>query len=205
MSLTRALLLDLDNTLIDRDAALLTWLQSFRPRSGWDIDELVALDAGGRGSRRALFERLGIALRVSTAQARAQFERELPQHVRLRSGAIELLSGFRGPKIVITNGSSRVQRAKIAAVGLLPLLDGVVVSQEFGNPKPHASIFQHALALAGVDVRDAATAVMIGDDPAADIAGARSVGITALLLRTRWFEEPPDIAVLSTLSEVRLG
>jgi len=204
MSLIRALLLDLDNTLIDRDAALLSWLHSYIPSPGWDIEELVALDAGGRGSRRALFERIGIALQISTAQARARFERELPEHVRLRSGAIELLSAFQGPKIVITNGSSRVQRAKIATVGLLPFVDAVVVSQEFGNPKPHASIFQHALALAGVDVRDAATAVMIGDDPVADVAGAYSVGITAFLLRTRWFDAPTDIPILSTLHDVRL-
>ncbi len=200
----RALFFDLDNTLIDRDAAFVSWLQSHPSIANVDRDELVALDAGGHGPRRALFLRLGLLLQVSTAQARSLFERELPQHVKLRSGAIELLSGFPGPKIVITNGSSRMQRAKLAGASLLPLLDGVVVSQEFGNPKPHPSIFLHALDLAGVSACDAAQVLMIGDDPLADVAGARAVGITALLLRTRWFAPLPTQPVLATLSEVRL-
>jgi putative hydrolase of the HAD superfamily len=58
----------------------------------------------------------------------------------------------------------------------------IVVSSRVGYDKPHSGIFEHALELVGVPGREA---VHVGDNPATDIAGARSAGIRPILIRRR--------------------
>lgn len=67
---------------------------------------------------------------------------------------------------------------------LLAPFSVLVVSGDLGWMKPHASLFTEALAKLGVP---ASRAAMIGNDPKADIAPARALG-----LRTVWTPEPRD-------------
>ena len=58
-------------------------------------------------------------------------------------------------------------------------VDVAVGSKSHGRTKPHASIFESALSALGVVP---AEAVMVGDSYADDIAGARALGMRAILL-----------------------
>ncbi|MFN8223506.1 MAG: HAD family hydrolase [Gaiellales bacterium] len=58
-------------------------------------------------------------------------------------------------------------------------VDVCVGSKHHGYVKPHRSIFETALAALDVTV---AEAVMVGDSPSDDIAGAKAVGLRAILL-----------------------
>ena len=58
-------------------------------------------------------------------------------------------------------------------------VDVAVGSKSHGRTKPHASIFETALAALGVA---AAETVMVGDSYADDIEGARALGMRAILL-----------------------
>lgn len=60
------------------------------------------------------------------------------------------------------------------------LVDIAVSSSEHGYMKPHPSIFEAALKLAGVPAEDA---VMVGDSLTQDIDGARRVGMRGVLVR----------------------
>ena len=53
------------------------------------------------------------------------------------------------------------------------------ISARVGYQKPHAAIFEHALDL--LDVRPE-QAIHVGDDPQADVVGARAVGIEPVLI-----------------------
>ena len=79
--------------------------------------------------------------------------------------------------VLVTNGDRDLQRRKLVASGLLPLLDGVVISGVLGIGKPEPAIFAHALGLVGARPEDA---VMVGDSPHRDIAGAVASGIRAV-------------------------
>lgn len=195
---TRALLLDLDNTLIDRDRAFLAWLGCLG--TSVDTAAMIQLDRGGYGDKRALFTALGRALGVSPGRARAMHDEELPRFVELRDDAAALLDAFPGAKIVVTNGASLLQRAKVRAAGLDDRVDAVLVSSELGREKPDPCVFREALSRAGVSAGDA---LMVGDHPVTDIAGARAVGIAGRMLRTRWFEVPPGVTAIDRLTEVR--
>lgn len=65
-------------------------------------------------------------------------------------------------------------RAILGRCGIAAFLDPVVISDEFGWRKPRASIFAHALAVAGVD---AGAALYVGDTPLEDVHGARGAGL----------------------------
>ena len=58
-------------------------------------------------------------------------------------------------------------------------VDAIVGSRAHGYVKPHPTIFQSALQQLGVD---AAAAAMVGDSLEEDIAGARALGMRAILI-----------------------
>jgi putative hydrolase of the HAD superfamily len=77
-----------------------------------------------------------------------------------------------------------------------------VSSAEHGFMKPHPSIFERALAEAGVASREA---VMIGDSLKADIEGAVAIGMRGLLLRRSGEvprELPAGVTVITSLHEL---
>lgn len=53
------------------------------------------------------------------------------------------------------------------------------ISARVGYQKPHAAIFEHALELLDVSPEQA---IHVGDDPGADVSGARRVGIEPVLI-----------------------
>ena len=90
--------------------------------------------------------------------------------VRLRDAGFELA--------VVSNSEGTIEQMLIE-VGLRELLDAVVDSAVVGITKPDPRIFQIALDRLGVSPADA---IMVGDSPSADIAGAHAAGLRAALL-----------------------
>jgi putative hydrolase of the HAD superfamily len=69
----------------------------------------------------------------------------------------------------------------VSGLGLAPHFEAVFTSAETGFEKPHAQAFARARGALG----DPASIWMIGDNPSADVAGARAAGIPAILVRGR--------------------
>lgn len=92
---------------------------------------------------------------------------------------------------VVTNGSTIAQRAKIDLLGR-ERFASIVVSAEHGVAKPDAAIFRIALDELGVDPADA---VHVGDHPVNDVEGSRRAGVRAILLdRAGAAPLGPDVA-----------
>lgn len=86
--------------------------------------------------------------------------------------------------------------AMVEKLGLLPYLDGMTVSALAGKEKPHPQLFQIARKDAGFpDV-----AIMIGDNPKADVEGGQAAGMKTILVH-RDVESRAD-AVCPTLAEI---
>lgn len=83
------------------------------------------------------------------------------------------------------------------------LIDVAVSSSQHGFMKPHPSIFEAALKLAGVSASDA---VMVGDSLTQDIDGARRVGMRGILVRRSETIDRPreriDVPVIRSLTEL---
>ncbi|MGA5702518.1 HAD family hydrolase [Peterkaempfera bronchialis] len=98
------------------------------------------------------------------------------------------------PLVLLTDGNPAQQRAKLAATGLGAALSGVICTDEDQGRrfrKPHPSGFRRALSLLGCEPQDA---VMVGDRPDKDMAGATALGIRALRVRQGEYRDRPDPA-----------
>ncbi len=99
-----------------------------------------------------------------------------PRIVRLVPGTMELLEYLK-PKYhlhLITNGFQEIQHIKLEGSGMEPFFETLTVSEEVGVKKPNPEIFQYALRKAGATPEES---LMIGDEMAVDIDGARAAGI----------------------------
>ena len=103
-----------------------------------------------------------------------------PRIVRLVPGTMELLDYLK-PKYhlhLITNGFQEVQHTKLSGSGLEPYFETLTVSEEVGVKKPNPEIFHYALRKAHATAEES---LMIGDEMAVDIDGAREAGMDTLL------------------------
>jgi len=79
---------------------------------------------------------------------------------------------------VTTNLTTRLQLRKLRVLGIEDAVDAVVTSEEAGREKPGSVMF--TLPLARLDAR-AGDALVVGDDPASDVAGGNAVGLETAL------------------------
>jgi putative hydrolase of the HAD superfamily len=104
----------------------------------------------------------------------------------------------RGHRLVVVSNWDCSLPDWLGPTGLLDRVDGVVTSAEVGAAKPDPAVFRKALSLAGVD---GAGAVHVGDSLDNDVAGARALGIRAILVQ-REGEPPPGVESVRALTEV---
>ncbi|MEU4329667.1 HAD family hydrolase [Nonomuraea dietziae] len=183
----RLALFDLDNTLIDLDAAFKVWTVEFVGQhrlSREAVDWLVSLDRDGLPHREAFFAevRERFDLRASVEELWAAYRRRMPHLVRCRAEVLEGLQRLRaaGWKVgIVTNGTVDNQLGKIQRTGLVDVVDAYALSGAEGVRKPERGLFEIAARRCGADLADGGW--MVGDRLGADIAGGRAAG-----LRTIW-------------------
>ena len=101
--------------------------------------------------------------------------------------------------IVLSNHVPELESI-VDGVGLGDLVETVLSSARTGYEKPHPEAF----ALARTEAGNPAHLWMVGDNPDADVLGAESAGIPAILVRTedaRVSRQAPDLASAASLLE----
>ncbi|MDH6578796.1 HAD superfamily hydrolase (TIGR01549 family) [Kitasatospora sp. MAP5-34] len=186
------LLFDLDNTLLPRDAAYLAWAQDFledHHLPADDVNWFATIDGGGYVPRSTV---LGAAkhrygLDHSLEFLLAHYRRGINSHIHCPPSHIAALRSARAAGWtlgIVSNGGTRPQLEKIRRTGLVPLVDGWVISEEARYLKPDPRIFEIAAQRCGVQLtRDwTSHAWMVGDHAPADIAGAEVAGLRSVWL-----------------------
>ena len=107
----------------------------------------------------------------------------------------------RGMKIGLISNSHRPLASFGQHFELEDLISAAISSSEHGYLKPHPSIFEAALQLAGVAAHES---VMVGDSLTHDIEGARSVGMRGVLVHRsdESAHVAADIPVVRDLSDL---
>lgn len=110
-------------------------------------------------------------------------------------GAVEALAELRrrGHALgLLTNGGARLQRAKLERHDLGRFFDSVRIEGEVGVGKPEPAAFAMALAALGARPEEAC---MIGDDLEADVAGGRAAGLVTVWIDHAGVGVPRDARV----------
>ncbi|NTZ16935.1 HAD family hydrolase [Paenibacillus sp. JMULE4] len=103
--------------------------------------------------------------------------------------------------LLLTNGSPDLQQEKLAGVPeLAPYFDHIVISGDFGQGKPAAAIFEHAMGLLGIQADEG---VMIGDKLTTDILGSNTVGMRNMWINRHGLKRTDDIVPSHEIKSLR--
>jgi putative hydrolase of the HAD superfamily len=104
----------------------------------------------------------------------------------LPAASVQVLESLRAAGLrlgIVTNGVPDVQRRKVAALRVAPLVDGVIYAEDHApGGKPHPAVFARALLRLQVS---AAATVFVGDHPVKDVGGAAAAGLQTVWLTRR--------------------
>jgi len=201
MNNIKAVIFDIDDTLIDRKAAFLSFCNYFIDKysalypisiNKEDlIKYMIEIDGSGYGGLKNFLPRLNEVWKLPLTSE---------EFIKERNGVFgkfaiafpeshKVLSYMKTKyKLgVITNGYSKVQREKIKVAGLEDYFDDIIVSEETGTAKPDPRIFQLSCDNLGIKPEEA---VYVGDYYPNDIAGAISARITPI-----WICNNPDLNI----------
>ena len=221
-ALPRAVLLDLDDTILDDSGGVIScWraaCHAHRSRMN-GLDPEVVFDAVDRmrdwywsdperhrEGRLELAWARGEVVRLALAEIGVDDE-ELARRIgdsyhALRDDAIKPFDDAvstvqwlraQGCRLaLLTNGGSKGQRLKIDRFDLARLFDAILIEGEVGFGKPDPRIYSQALAALDVP---AANAWMVGDNLEWDVAGPQREGITGIWIDARRTGVPHGHAV----------
>jgi putative hydrolase of the HAD superfamily len=165
------------------------WMKEADTASFWiELYELMLSHAGVEDDTTALAT--DIYTEFGYAQSWQPYPDVVPALTRLSEAGFTIG--------LVSNWDTRLTSLSID-MGLSKYLDFVISSANVGLLKPQPEIFELALERAGVT---AAEAMHVGDHYYADIMGARSVGITPVLLDRKGTLGAADCLVVNDLGEL---
>lgn len=213
-----ALLLDLDDTILDGQAGLAdAWrsvsdalataigdvepaavMEQLRTSSDWYWSDDARHRVGRldlRGARRAVLrhvcESFGKPLPAVADEIAEAYTRLREESLVPFDGALDALARLRAaglPLGLVTNGAADVQRAKIERFDLARFFDVIVVEGEFGCGKPDARNFRHVVETVRVAPE---RALMAGDNYECDVLGSLGAGLHAVWIDRDERTAPP--------------
>ncbi|MEP7189494.1 MAG: HAD-IIIA family hydrolase [Roseiflexaceae bacterium] len=209
----KAILFDLDDTLLDRTTSLGEFVKEHYQRFKLDHvayetyhRRFMELDQRGYAAKPQVFQKLidDFVVPASVEALLADFEQDAWNSCTLLPDAAAVLAELRvrGYKLgVITNGEDWSQMRKLRVTGLVPLVDLIVISGNEQVKKPDPQIFTRAAER--LAVRPDACA-FVGDHARNDIYGAGAVG-----MKTIWYPGdqhwPAELAIVPDHTIQSLG
>lgn len=208
-------LFDLDGTLYDRDNLVRSIAISQFEKFGAElrqiseqeyVSKIERLDNHGHLLKEVLYEKLAFELSLDTKlkdRLLKHFWETYDNYLVLDPDIRRTLRGLKeaGVKLgIITNGGTARQQMKIQMLGLHDYFDVILISEQEGIKKPNPEIFRRALERCCVSHQ---TSVFIGDNPIADIDGAKAAGLDAIWKSVPyWDMTRPDVKSINQLSEL---
>lgn len=218
MTTLKAVMFDLDETLLNRTASIRLFLvdQMSRFPVLRQLDEtalqevFLELDRRGTVSKHLVYEQILKSISAEDAETASalfrDYENNCWRFAIAFPGLGELFDELKRSGLktaIVTNGQTHIQLRSLLALNLDRLADIYLISEQENSRKPEPEIFQRAANRLNVDTSDC---VFVGDSPITDIAGASRCG-----MRTIWFPNgsawPGDVAqkpdaTISRLSEL---
>ena len=193
----KALLIDLDDTLLDERSAATrafsTFVEVHAAVLGAESSDTLLERWGSvaahhwarfqRGEVSFQGQRRGrvrdfLQLKLSDSEADRAFEpywRQYEQSWSVFPDVPDFLARTSHlPKVIVTNGERPQQMQKIQTCGLLDHLVGVVTPSDCGRWKPDLAMFSAALRVLGISAQ---SCMMVGDSIENDVEPARAMGM----------------------------
>ena len=174
----RAVLFDMDGTLVDSTAIVeQVWLE-FAERYGLDFEEILRTSHGVQaGDTVRRYAPAGADFDALTAEL-GEMERSRTDGVIALPGAESLLAGLPDDAIALVTSADRIlAEIRMKAAGL-PMPSTTVTAESVTRGKPHPEGYLKAAALLGAGPAD----VVVFEDAPAGIAAARAAGMRTVVV-----------------------
>lgn len=213
-ALIKAVLFDLDGTLLDRDASLVAFIGMQHERlANWIghipkeqyVSRFIELDQRGYVWKDKVYAQLIAEFNIRGISQEAMLQdyvTEFQNHCVPFPNLLEMLGELKKHSIrmgIITNGRGQFQLDNIKALGIESFFDAILISEWEEMKKPDAQLFHRALDRLGVPPCES---VFIGDHPENDVKAARSIGMKGFWKKDRQWNEPKADGVIDDLMEV---
>lgn len=205
----KAILFDLDNTLIDRQRAFREMLERTFHEYYTDenyienlVKDTLIFDDGGRVERIDAFGKLieKYNIKEFTAENFAKaWSKESGSTVYLFDDVVPTLQILKTKYklAIVTNGDYDSQKRKLDNVNLYPYLDYTLISSEIGIRKPDVRIFKYACKQMGFKETEC---LYVGDSYSRDIVGALNAGLDAIYVSR--VNEKHDVKTIYNIHEL---
>lgn len=209
----KAVIFDLDQTLLDRERSLLDFvkwqcrgmLRSHIRDEAAFVARFVELDANGTVWKDQVYKTLLEEFAVggwSAEELLSVYENCFCGFAVPKQGiieAVELLSKSYQLGLV-SNGRSPFQERNFRALGFATLFKSVIVSEAVSLRKPDPRIFHLCCSELGVTPSNS---IYVGDHPLADIEGARNAGLRTIFIPGSLHSDCPSAdAVCADMSQL---
>lgn len=210
----KAVLFELDGTLLDRDTSLSFFINDQYDRypelqhvlKDVFAKRFVELDQHGYVWKDKVYQQLLEELAIdaiSWEELLEDYLHSFPKHCVGFPNLVHMLSALKshGIKIaLLSNGYGQFQYDNFKALGVGHFFDEVLISEWEGLRKPDPAIFHRALNKLGVRAEDA---LFVGDHPESDIRASQAVGMKALRKHSPYFPSNEEAdGVIEDLMEV---
>jgi putative hydrolase of the HAD superfamily len=207
----KAVIFDLDQTLIDRTATFKKFLEKQYQRFEHEmrgvpreifVSQAHHLDNNGYTPKEELYASLGqhFSLNLETLLLE-DYKEYYGQEPILFPNVIRTLQNLKSTYLLglITNGRSKGQNAKIDQAGLRPFFKVIKISEEEGVAKPNPIIFERCIQQLGVLTSQA---VFVGDHPENDILAAAQARLKTIWINNPHYVAPKANATIYHIEEV---
>jgi putative hydrolase of the HAD superfamily len=200
-------LFDLDNTLLDREAAFSRWSHAFirengLPQGAWRFME--AADHDGMTPKETFFEEIRTEFDISMdiEELLARYYVDYPACFTVNTETVGGLRQLRarGWRLAVISNGGPAQFAKLESTNLIGEFDAICISELVGATKPDPAMFEMAADLCETTLEG----WMTGDSPDADIVGGQGVGLRTIWIargRTWASHDPAPDAIVSTVGQ----
>ena len=187
----KALIFDLDNTLIDRQRAFREMLYRRFKELKLDetkidqmVDDIIKWDNNGEVPRLEVFQQWIDKYHITEIDAKTldrQWSEESGTVAFLYDDVRETLSRLKEKYrlAVLSNGNSSSQRRKMNSIKIDDLLDYSLISGEFHVNKPDPQIYRYVCDQLGVRPQEC---IYIGDNYRIDVEGLKNAGMEAIYI-----------------------
>ena len=206
----KAIIFDLDNTLIDRQKAFKEMLER-KFHAMFDDEELIQKmindilkwDNNGTVERIDVFKKWAEVYhitKISPEQLDKEWSNESGSVAFLFDDVRDTLKELKKKyKIaVLTNGNASSQRRKLNTINIYDLLDYSLVSSEYGVRKPDKKIFEYTAKQLDLKTEECS---YVGDNYKIDILGSRNAGMLPVFI-SRNNEIHEDVLCIQTIKEL---